>query len=86
MADLPAMQMLQQWNWLAPVTGNSMRPLSRRFQFRETQRLELRAEAFNLTNSLRMDDPGTSLNSSRFGRVLSAKDPRIMQFVLKYFF
>ena len=53
---------------------------------RETQKLEFRAEAFNLTNSFRMNDPTTSFNSNIFGQVTSAKDPRIMQFALKYFF
>ncbi len=59
---------------------------SRTFQFRETQKLEFRAEAFNVTNSLHMDNPTTNLNSNTFGQVTSAKDPRIMQFALKYFF
>jgi hypothetical protein len=60
--------------------------LSRTFQFRETQKVEFRAEAFNVTNSLRMNDPTTNFNSSIFGQVTSAQDPRIMQFALKYFF
>ena len=60
--------------------------LSREFRFRETQRLEFRAEAFNVTNGFRMNNPNTSLNSNTFGQVTSAKDPRIMQFALKYFF
>ncbi len=60
--------------------------VSRTFQFREGQRLEFRAEAFNLTNAFRMEDPNTTLNSSTFGQVTSAKDPRIMQFALKYLF
>jgi hypothetical protein len=60
--------------------------LSRGFQFAESQRIEFRAEAFNLTNSFRMDSPSTALNSSTFGQVTTAQDPRIMQFALKYFF
>lgn len=60
--------------------------LSRRFQFHEGQRMEFRAEAFNITNSFRMENPNTVLNSNTFGQVTSAKDPRIMQFALKYFF
>jgi Carboxypeptidase regulatory-like domain/TonB dependent receptor len=60
--------------------------LSRTFQFNESQKVEFRAETFNLTNSLRMNDPVTTFNSSTFGQVTSAKDPRIMQFALKYFF
>jgi hypothetical protein len=60
--------------------------LSRTFQVSETQKVEFRAEAFNLTNSFRMNDPITNFNSGVFGQVTSAKDPRIMQFALKYFF
>jgi hypothetical protein len=33
-----------------------------------------------------MKDPTTNFNSNTFGQVLSAQDPRIMQFALKYFF
>jgi len=60
--------------------------LSRTFQIREGQRFEFRGEAFNVTNSLRRDDPTSSLNSNTFGQIVSAKDPRIMQFALKYIF
>jgi hypothetical protein len=60
--------------------------LSRIFKVRESQKVELRAEAFNLTNSFRMDNPQTDINSSQFGQVTAALDPRIMQFALKYFF
>lgn len=60
--------------------------LSRTFQVREGQRVEFRAESFNLPNTMRMMDPDTTLNSSTFGQVLAAMDPRIMQFALKYFF
>jgi hypothetical protein len=60
--------------------------LSRSFQVGETQRLEFRAEAFNVTNSFHMDDPVTNFNSGLFGQVISAKDPRLMQFALKYVF
>src|SRR5207244_7531768 len=60
--------------------------LSRGFRFRESQRVEFRAEAFNLTNSFRMDNPTTNFNSATFGQVITARDPRIMQFALKYFF
>ncbi len=60
--------------------------ISRSFRIREGQSLDFRAEAFNVTNSFLMNDPVTNLNSNTFGQVLSAKDPRIMQFALKYVF
>jgi hypothetical protein len=69
-----------------PGTWQFDAALSRTFQMSETQRVELRAEAFNITNSFRMENPTTNLNSNTFGQITSAKDPRIMQFALKYFF
>jgi hypothetical protein len=60
--------------------------LSRIFQVREGQRLEIRAEAFNVTNSLRRDNPATNLIQSTFGQTTTAADPRILQFAMKYVF
>ena len=60
--------------------------LSRIFQVREAQKVELRVEAFNLLNHFRMMNPITALNSPLFGKVIAAQDPRIMQFALKYVF
>jgi hypothetical protein len=67
--------------------------LSRTFNVREGQRLEFRAEAFNITNSFRREfsvvregNQGTVLNSNIFGQIDAALDPRIMQFALKYVF
>ena len=62
--------------------------LSREFRVTEGQRVEIRAEAFNVTNSLRRGNPSVSLASANtFGRVLSSNGgPRIMQFALKYVF
>jgi hypothetical protein len=60
--------------------------LSRQFRFREVQRLEFRAEAYNLTNSFRPGNPSAGANSNTFGVIRTALDPRIMQFALKYVF
>ena len=60
--------------------------LSRRFQIRENQRLEIRAEAFNISNTLRKQDPGFQFGTSTFGQITAAYDPRIMQFAFKYAF
>jgi hypothetical protein len=68
------------WGWDEAV--------SRQFQITESQRLEIRAEAFNLTNSLRRGHPGTNYaQANNFGIIRSSiGGPRIMQFALKYVF
>jgi hypothetical protein len=61
--------------------------LSRTFQVREAQRLEFRAEAFNLTNSTRFMNPASVLSSANtFGLITSSFDARVMQFAVKYLF
>jgi hypothetical protein len=86
---LPAMGTLGNLgnnNIAGPGTWQFDAALSRSFQLREAKRVEFRAEAFNVTNAMHMNDPVVNLNSATFGQVLSAKDPRIMQFALKYVF
>jgi hypothetical protein len=58
----------------------------RMFSIREKNKLELRAEGFNMINHLRPKDPTTNMTSTLFGRITSAEDPRILQFALKYVF
>ena len=61
--------------------------LSRVFQVRENQRLEFRAEGFNVTNSTRFKAPASNLNAlNTFGLITSSEDARVMQFALKYVF
>jgi hypothetical protein len=60
--------------------------LSRAFRVTERQRMEVRAEAYNVTNSFRPSLPGLSLAANTFGQIRAAQDPRIMQFALKYIF
>ena len=69
-----------------PGTWQFDTSLSRIFQFHETQQLEFRTEAFNVTNSFRMNNPTTNFSVNTFGQVTTAKDPRILQFALKYIF
>ncbi len=60
--------------------------LARMFHVREAQTLEIRAEAFNVLNSFRPGNPATALNSAQFGKIITAQNPRLMQFALKYVF
>ena len=71
--------------------------LSRNFRVTEHQRVQIRGEAFNLTNSFRagvaLPNPaagssGVSLaiGSANFGQITSALDPRILQLAIKYLF
>ncbi|MGH9383301.1 MAG: carboxypeptidase regulatory-like domain-containing protein [Vicinamibacterales bacterium] len=48
-----------------------------------TTNLQFRWEIFNVINYVNYNPPTTALNSANFGRILSAGDPRIMQFALK---
>jgi hypothetical protein len=70
---------------LPPVWQFDM-ALSRIFRFGETKKLEFRAEAYNVTNSFRPGNPNLALNSSTFGQIRTARDPRVTQFALKYLF
>jgi len=60
--------------------------VSRLFEVREGQRIEFRAEAFNVTNHFQKGNPVVDFSIPTFGRVLTAGAPRIMQFALKYVF
>jgi hypothetical protein len=83
-------------NIQGPRTWQFDMSLSRIFRLRETHRLEVRAEAYNVTNSFRPLVGGsgggggtnafTTLTNSRFGQIREAYEPRIMQFALKYVF
>ena len=73
-------------NLLGPGSLTADVALSRVLQIRERQNVEFRAEAFNVPNHVRLNNPTAALNSPLFGTITSAGDPRIMQFALKYIF
>ena len=60
--------------------------LSRTFSVREGQSIQFRWETFNVPNRLNANAPIAALNNANFGKILTAQDPRIMQFALKYVF
>jgi len=67
-----------QWNLDASV--------SREFSLKEQLKLHLRAEAFNVFNHARFANPTTAMNSSVFGQINAAADPRILQGAVKVTF
>ena len=60
--------------------------LTRTFHVRENQTVQLRVEAFNAPNHVSPGNPNMTLNNQNFDRILSARDPRLMQLGLKYTF
>jgi hypothetical protein len=52
----------------------------------EKVNLQFRAEFFNLPNHPNFNPPQKRLGNTLFGRVTSARDPRIIQFGLKLAF
>jgi hypothetical protein len=60
--------------------------LHKTFAVAGTTKLQLRAEAFNALNTVRLGAPNTSQNSPNFGRILTAEDPRIMQLAVRVWF
>ncbi|MCU1226913.1 MAG: Cna domain protein [Edaphobacter sp.] len=69
-----------------PGINNTDLALLRKFQITERTYLQFRAEAFNVFNHAQFKNPSGNWNSSSFGIVTAANDPRIMQIALKIFF
>ena len=69
-----------------PAFTNLDLSLTRAFALRESVRLQFRAEVFNVANHANFGLPVADMNSSNFGRILSAAPPRLMQFGFKVVF
>jgi hypothetical protein len=92
-------QWLNRAAFVAPATGtygnqaaNALRGpgtiqidlgVARTFAIAEGKTLQFRAESFNLPNHTNPGNPVLAINSSVFGRIQTAGDPRIIQFGLK---
>ncbi|MBC7900865.1 MAG: carboxypeptidase regulatory-like domain-containing protein [Saprospiraceae bacterium] len=84
----------------AAVPGNATRGLiegprtfrvdftmAKNFRFTESMRLQLRAEAFNLFNTTNFTTIAVAASTpATFGRATAARDPRTMQFGIKFYF
>jgi hypothetical protein len=54
--------------------------VGKEFALREGVRLDVRAEAFNLTNTPPLGQPNSTFGSAAFGSITSAGDPRVFEF------
>jgi len=71
---------------IGPGTFNIDFSAHKSFNFTERRRLEYRAEFFNVLNHANFNNPNTSVSASSFGRITSAREPRIIQMALKLYF
>jgi hypothetical protein len=60
--------------------------LFKEFPVREFGKVQFRSEFFNLFNHPNFYNPDNTVGDGTFGQLQSARDPRIMQFALKYIF
>lgn len=90
LGNMSPFNVLTPGSWTLDVT------LLRDFKIRESISLEVRGEAFNITNTYHPGQPSgvgtgmsgisTAVNAGNFGQITSALDPRIMQVALKFIF
>jgi hypothetical protein len=73
-----------------PVRGPSYQQvdlaLMRRIPVTANHAVEVRAEIFNLLNTVNFGAPAATAGASNFGTITSALDPRVVQFAVKYLF
>jgi hypothetical protein len=60
--------------------------LFKEFPVHEFGKVQFRSEFFNLFNHPNFYNPDNTVGDGTFGQLQSARDPRIMQFALKYLF
>lgn len=56
------------------------------FRIHEKNQVQFRSEFFNLFNHPNFYNPDNTVGDGTFGQILSARDPRLTQFALKYLF
>jgi hypothetical protein len=69
-----------------PGINNFSMALAKTSKITESTELQLRVEAFNVFNHAQFLNPSGEFNSSTFGIVTSARDPRILQLGVKFAF
>ena len=69
-----------------PGTFNLDFSIQRMFAIKDRMKLQFRSEFFNGLNHTLLNNPATTVTSGNFGRITSARDPRILQMALKLIF
>jgi hypothetical protein len=70
-----------------PHISNTDFAILKTIAFSETKRIDFRAEFFNLFNHAQFYTPdGNTSDGTQFGQVTQVRDPRLVQFALKFFF
>ena len=59
---------------------------SKKITVTENNYFQFRADIFNLFNRTSFVNPDGNFSNTTFGQILSARDPRLVQFALKYYF
>lgn len=72
--------------FFAPGLNNWDFSIGKRFSLSERHKLDFRAELFNIFNHTQFGFPSSVISSATFGRITSARDPRLVQLSLKYWF
>jgi hypothetical protein len=71
---------------IGPSRFNIDMGVVRSFPLGGERRLQFRAEAFNVLNTVQYNNPVSALNNGNFGLITSAADARVIQLALKYTF
>ena len=60
--------------------------LMRRIPVTANHAIEVRAEIFNLLNTVNFGAPAATAGAANFGTITTALDPRVVQFAVKFLF
>ena len=69
-----------------PALSNTDLVIAKNTPITEKIKSEFRAEFYNAWNHTQFENPDGNFTNSTFGQVLKARDPRVMQFAIKFLF
>jgi hypothetical protein len=69
-----------------PGLNNTDLTVSKRIALDESRYFQFRADVFNIANKTQFVNPDGNFSDTTFGLIQQARDPRLVQFALKFFF